>query len=266
MLKTLISSKGRPIPPALQPASAWRQQLHKNYLNSWTIRKQWTDICWFIPTHEVVSELAKQLGRQSVVEAAAGTGYLAHHLRVRGVSNLVAVDNRSRHFTNDAPNFGTLTADAIEVLQLRPSTQVLLMTWPAYATDFATRMVEHLQPGAWLYYQGEYCACCADDVFFEVIQNPDFFVFERTLTDRLNEHNVQFEGIRDEWGVYRRTNRSNAELGAYITQLYAEAEAEQRRRDERDAAEALEEAEDDANAKGVICHVIPDNDVVVFTP
>lgn len=155
---------------------------------------------WPLLPTEVVEVLASMLGNQQVIEVAAGTGYLAAHLRALGCKNYKAYDNRSSHYEKESPNYGVILGNALQVNLER--FQAVVMTWPCHKTDFASQIAKKMTSGQVLYFQGDWRGCTANDAFFFLLD--DAFIKMEAETDQLNKHHVQYDYNRDEWYVYKK--------------------------------------------------------------
>lgn len=185
------------IPDPLMTHEAWRF-LTRNH--DWERRRKYTEKNgWFIPTEETVGILAEYLKDKKVLEVASGTGYLAAHLRQRGVADYTAVDLYVNYWEVDSPNYGSTVGDALE--HVNQDYNVVVMAWPPYNAPFGRKVVQQMRGGQTLVLQGEgWGGCTGSDQMFQALD--DYFVRDDELTDRLNEHHIQFESIHDEWTVY----------------------------------------------------------------
>jgi hypothetical protein len=157
---------------------------------------------WFILTSENADYLANYLKDKNVLEVGAGTGYVAAHLRQRGVENYRAVDLWSSwYWTHDKKNFGSECGDALEV-DYDPY-DVLVMGWPPMGSDFALKVLQKMRVGQVMIYQGEgFMGCTGSDSMFHYFD----LAFERDgeMTMELERHHIRFGGMRDNWAVYKK--------------------------------------------------------------
>lgn len=157
---------------------------------------------WPILTQEVADQLAIWLGDKRVLEVGAGTGYLAEHLRRRGVRHYRAMDDLSTaHYTGRHPVYGDVERyDAL--LADFSRYEVVIMSWPPYGHDFARRVAGKMLPGQYLVYQGEVHGCTAGADFDDYLYlNFD----EQAAPFTLDLLHVTYPGFRDQWRLYRKT-------------------------------------------------------------
>lgn len=169
----------------------------RSFHHAWNFRSQWVyKNCWFLLTAEVCDTLAQFLQGRHVLEVFAGSGYLGHHLRTTGkLASYRGYDLRRYRFK------GTARKNAF--MAPIKKADVILMTWPEYDTNDAYRIVRKMVPGQILIYQGEgYGGCTGDDTFHEYLH--DHFTYLNEISDRLDEGHLRFNGINDQWHVYRR--------------------------------------------------------------
>src|ERR1700690_3776114 len=130
-------------PEALMSHEQWRF-LTRDF--DWTRRSQHTkQKGWFITTEEVANILAEYLQGKKTLEVASGTGYLAAHLRQRGVEDYTAVDLYINYWEVDSPNYGSIVGDAFE--HLNTDYDVVVMGWPPYADPFGRKVVQQMRGG-----------------------------------------------------------------------------------------------------------------------
>lgn len=167
---------------------------------NWSRRSEYTKKNgWFITTEETAVILADYLKDKKVLEVASGTGYLAAHLRERGVADYTAVDLYINYWHPDSPNYGSIVGDALG--HINQDYHVVVMGWPPLGSPFGRKVVQQMRGGQTLILQGEsQGGCTGSDQMFYLID--DHFTYDQELSDRLNEYHTQFEGIHDEWAVY----------------------------------------------------------------
>ncbi len=158
------------------------------------------ETAWPLLPSEVVDVLATMLGSRPTIEVAAGTGYLAAHLRALGCTKYKAYDNRSSHYEKASPNYGVILGNALQV-NLEPF-HAVVMSWPCHKTNFASSIAKKMTSGQILYFQGDWRGCTADNLFFELLGEE--FTKLTAETDRLNKHHVQYDFNRDEWYVFKK--------------------------------------------------------------
>jgi len=122
---------------------------------------------WMIVTKEMANRLAFLLKPVAglIIDPCAGTGWLAYHLRQRGVT-MEAYDNESDYFGTKRPNYGYRVKDVKD--QPIEKADVIVLTWPGYRDETWTNVLKRMKPGALLVYNGEfYFGCCAAESFLQ---------------------------------------------------------------------------------------------------
>lgn len=157
---------------------------------------------WFILTTENADYLANFLKDKKTLEVGAGTGYMAAHLRKRGVKDYRAVDMwSSGYWTHDIANYGSECGDALEV-DFDPY-DVVVMTWPPMGSDFAHQVVKKMRVGQILIHEGEgIWGCTGSDAFYYYLD--DAFERDEEMTMELERHHIRFGGMRDNWSVFTK--------------------------------------------------------------
>lgn len=159
---------------------------------------------WFLLSYETALDLARCLKHRKVIEVGAGSGHLAAHLRKLGVKDYKAYDinllTRGHGGYQFYRNFGVMHRNALQV-NIK-SADAIVMTWPNYDDNFAYRIAKKMRPGQWLFYQGEWRGCTACDKFHDLLQTD--FREVGHMCDRLNKYQVNWQGIRDQWFVFRK--------------------------------------------------------------
>lgn len=132
---------------------------HESFFGWDERRKLVSNVCWFLMTSKHLDTLAELLKGKRVLEIAAGTGYLAAQMRLRGVSGYRAIDARCSYFNERSINFGTEILDfySLSVEELR-SYDIVIMTWPPYDNKLAQHVFRKMGNGQMLLYQGEFGA------------------------------------------------------------------------------------------------------------
>lgn len=176
-----------------------QSEAHKEF-HSWDMRRKLvSSVCWFLMASEHLDALAEQLKGKRVLEIAAGTGYLAAQMRLRGHSKYRAIDGRCSYFDIKSINFGTEIVDfyslPIEELQ---SYDVILMTWPPYDSELAYHVFRKMRKGQVLFYLGEFWGCTGSDRFHQALE-----LHCEALPDPLDD-TPQWAGIRDRWFAYKK--------------------------------------------------------------
>lgn len=190
--------------PELKSKQEWLDSVGSSIGDSWDTRTQHTrQLGWFVLTKEVAEILGDFIKGSRVVEVFAGTGYLAQKLRER--SGLTRQEYRAydvyRGYAYDQRFPGVTIKNAF----MAPIKQadIVIMTWPCYDNNHASRIVKKMVPGQCLIYNGESCGgCTGDDEFFEVLEEK--FTLLEGLSDRLDDHHYQFFGIHDRWAIYQK--------------------------------------------------------------
>lgn len=173
--------------------------------SGWDIRGEYVrKRGWFLLSYETACDLAKWLKEKKVIEVGAGSGYLAAHLRKLGVKDYKAYDiHRLTRGHGGYPfyrNYGVMHRNARQVKI--EGADAIVMTWPNYDSSFAYRIATKMQPGQWLFYQGEWRGCTGCDKFHDLLES-DFREIKH-MSDRLNNHHVQWHSLHDQWFVFRK--------------------------------------------------------------
>lgn len=188
--------------PALKKQSVWQTEAQCTPLaDGYDVRRTYIrEHSWFILTEETADTLAKFLRNDKVIEVGAGTGYLAAHMRQRGVRHYRAYDHfRGGYYNRKVKHYGTKKRNAMRLnLSLYDT---VVMCWPTYNADFAARIISRMRSGQWLVFQGEgYGGCTGDDTFHALLE--DNFTPLKLISDKLNYHHHRWDGIYDAWFVY----------------------------------------------------------------
>ncbi len=123
---------------------------------------------WGLVYKGFASELAAWIGDRKVLEVMAGRGWLAKALSDEGVE-VVATDDNSwdNKHSKAASVFPVRPMDAVEAA-LGIEADVLIMSWPPYGDDIATRVLEAWGESGPIVYIGEgKGGCNAPDSFFQ---------------------------------------------------------------------------------------------------
>lgn len=194
-------------PAPLETHDVWEKRI---YGTDWMSRdhelrkKHCVEKGWFILTDETADVLANFLGKfKTVVEPFAGTGYLAHHMRQRGMGRRYrAYDACVSHWDSvkrPRRNYGFTKSGCFNI-NLK-NAECVVMTWPNYDSPIAYRIARKMAKGQYLVYQGEGRGGCTGDAKYHDYLDTHFQrlkLHER----RLNAHHVKFDGMYDSWYVY----------------------------------------------------------------
>lgn len=158
-------------------------------------------------TQEQLDTLAGLLLKKKVLEAGAGTGWVSHALRRRGVQ--ITASDIGGAF---ADNYGFKTVwqrdHTGSSCDLLPGDwDVIMLGWPPYEHPFGALVARALRPGQVLLYQGEgRGGCTADDDFFDEVTDPSKWrdVEHGAWERKLMAHHLSFEGIHDRWWAWER--------------------------------------------------------------
>ncbi len=147
----------------------------------------------------LLDKLSTICKNKTVVDVGAGSGWLSHQLKLREV-NIIAIDQYTKsnsHFTKNHTDI--LETNAIDNLKYNYF-DIVIMTWPDYNCNFAYQILEQLKSNQILIYMGELeGGCTGDDNFFKLLDKK---AIENTeLTKQLQEHNLCWPGMRDDWYV-----------------------------------------------------------------
>lgn len=181
--------------------TSWHPERMSNFMQGWNKRQKHIPIRGFvILTKETLVALTDILTGHNALDLGAGTGYMVYHLRKNNINIDGVVDKKGRYgfkrnFMTKRLIVGDYTTMAIDKYG------AFILSWPDYSSGAGTKFLQRMKSGDKLVYQGEGSGgCCADDEFFEILDN-DFIELEEE-TSALNKHHVQFEGIHDYWSVY----------------------------------------------------------------
>lgn len=196
---------------------AWRQVLSDSpnyFAETWALRDMHIKRCGFpIITTELFDELGAMLKGQRVADIGCGTGYLVYHLKKRDV-DIVGIDSHiedNHYFPNLVAQYLTTVKNTIVKMDYRDLNvddyDVFIISWPDYLSLEAAEFIRGLPVGKTVIYQGEDCGgCCADDTFFEILEE-DFNELD-SQTSTLRWYACQFYGIHDNWTVYQKHRRT----------------------------------------------------------
>ena len=152
---------------------------------------------------KLVTELSKQLLNKNVLDVGAGTGFLAKQLYDNKI-NIQAIDkennvNSSYGFKNKY--FDIINEDGIKYIKENPQINTIILSWPNYNSEFATEVLKAMTFGQKLYYMGEEEGGCTGSYsFFSLLAEKT--KLNKSLTKKLQKHNLSWPGIRDNWYVY----------------------------------------------------------------
>ncbi|NCD11240.1 MAG: hypothetical protein EOL93_01705 [Epsilonproteobacteria bacterium] len=169
---------------------------------SFRIREEYTKVSFPILTNETIWLLSHFLHDKHCVDLGCGTGYLAANLVHNGVY-CDAVDDKSNNY-GFAQEY--IKINKMPMLDVDLSVyDAIILSWPCYQSNMAECIARIIQPGQYLIYLGEgYGGCCADDGFFEYIDNQYEYEVVRDITDNLNDWHTTFNGIHDWWRVLKK--------------------------------------------------------------
>lgn len=161
-------------------------------------------------SRETLSVLKDLLGGGPVLDAGAGTGYLAERLGGEGVK-VVAADIRDYSLAQDSEGYPFQTVHRLDrvvghAAELLPGEfTAVLLSWPCYQSSFAYEVAQAMQAGQTLVYQGEGVGgCTGDDAFHALLRDTGQWKPMTLRTEQLNAHHVQFSGIHDWWHAYKK--------------------------------------------------------------
>lgn len=183
----------------------WEIILEGFHKNIFSLRDRYVPIFGFpIITKELLENLVEVLKGKSVVDIGCGPGYLSYHLKNNGI-NIRAIDKdieeNKYHFKK---NCFTDSIEKVNFLELDSyDYDVFIISWPNYEETDIELLLDLIPKNSLVIYQGEnYGGCCADDGFFDKLENE--FIKWTNMTDKLNEHHLRFECIRDYWYCYKK--------------------------------------------------------------
>lgn len=180
----------------------WKHWLdNQEGLGDWLTREKYVPRYGFVilPT-EVISRLAGFMRGKRVLDSGAGSGYLSHCLRNRGI-RVTAIDNWSHSYGS----WGSYERVNSKVINCNVKDHdvsqydIIVLSWPHDGMETVSKMVS----GQYLIYQGESLGgCTGSDEFFAALDESG--QFEEIDAAFLNEYAIQFECIHDDWYVYRK--------------------------------------------------------------
>lgn len=134
---------------------------------------------WAIVTQSWVTNMADWIDNRSVLEVMSGRGWLAKALSEQGVT-ITATDDFSWKINGHKPVFNVIKQNAWEAAK-QSQDDLLLMSWPPYDDNTATRVIEAWGPDRPIIYIGEgEGGCNADDEFFRLfksdLRQPDLWL------------------------------------------------------------------------------------------
>lgn len=162
---------------------------------------------FMLVTQETLEALVRLCHGKRVLDAGAGTGYLAKALEDHGIDVLAADRKNYSEGKHGYPFRQQFKLDYIgDVTEILPGQfDVVMLCWPCYNKPFGYDVAKRLQPGQTLIYQGEgFGGCTADDAFHEFVGNTQYWQKDDAQTAMLNAAHLQFSGIHDTWQVYQR--------------------------------------------------------------
>jgi hypothetical protein len=157
-----------------------------------------TTFAWAIPTPADIHWLTDHLAGRAVVEIGAGTGYWAWQLSQVDV-DVAAFDIRA--YGEDNPWCHSIQYHPVD--QAGPEkaaeypTRALLLCWPPYEAPMASDALRAYGGGVVVYVGEPRGGCCADDEFFELLDQGWDEV-------GMSPHHVTYSGIHCYVTVYRR--------------------------------------------------------------
>lgn len=180
----------------------WKDWLDGNdYVHAWETREAYIPRYGFvILTTEVISRLAGFMRGKCVLDSGAGSGYLSHCLRNRGI-NVTAIDNWSGSYARwgSFKNVGSKVINCDVRDHDVSQYDVIVLSWPHDGMETLSKMVS----GQYLVYQGEsWGGATGSDEFFATLDEPD--QFEEIDAAFLNEYAMQFDGMHDYWNIYKK--------------------------------------------------------------
>lgn len=196
-------------PPPLLTKKEFEEKYKPYKTDSYPRRVKYIDTRgWGVVTDEQAAVLSVFLRGKTVIEVCSGTGFLAAHLRNKGVKNYLAFDNFSLCFpSSERVNYGSVNRNIHSVTIAKA--EAIVMCWPNYDSNLAERVVKKMRKGQYLIYQGEgHGGCTGNSKFFKQILNENKFQEMTYLTEKLNSFQARWCGLHDYFMVYKKlTNR-----------------------------------------------------------
>lgn len=208
----------------IYPYQMWYERLkcntgYEERFQQYKVRSYYTSSVGFpILTQETLEHLSTFLNsfeRASYVDLGCGSGFLTRQLQERGV-NIFGVDSFEGKYCirvdDSIESYEERSKEFADVVRgnmldyILPCYTGYILSWPDYTSDTAAKVANKIHSGQILIYQGEgIYGCCATDEFFEIIEDETKYTRPFEEVERmLNTYHIQFDGIHDNWYIYRR--------------------------------------------------------------
>lgn len=142
--------------------------------------REWltTHYAWAIPTPELISHIAHHF--ITITEIGAGTGYWAKRLHEAGAS-VAAYDKHPKHDEQTWYPVYEMSADFIP-----DPNDTLFLCWPTVDDNWATEVLKRYDGENVIYIGENPGGCCANDAFFDELDNNWFEVVTFTIPTYLS--------------------------------------------------------------------------------
>lgn len=170
------------------------------------------NISWTILTVELLNVLTKtikELKCSHILDTGCGHGVLAELLRKKEVVVTAVNINEDEYHKAHNPWGEILREDAITHIKKNINKyDTVILSWPPYNTNFGYNIIKNMIPGQYLFYCGENKGGCTGDNDFHNFLYNNFKYFEKQ-SDDINNSFIQFDGIHDQWKVYKLKGENN---------------------------------------------------------
>lgn len=124
-----------------------------------------------------IKEAVETLNIKTLMDVGCGTGWFAYWLRKYGVTVTEAVDNFSWKYHRGKRLDFVKKMDGTKAIQTLPKTDMIILSWPNYDSNFATLVWNFLNKGQYLLFIGEWeGGCTGNDSFFQAMDKEGKFI------------------------------------------------------------------------------------------
>jgi hypothetical protein len=168
----------------------------KKLLNNFIFRRHYTQYSWVALTmnniERAVSVINHYIPDHTAIEVAAGVGWLSYWLIQYGI-NIVDTsdcyhDEWAKHMKFGQTAIQVSHMKATMAVYNNSNANLVILSWPEYATDTGFLIYKAMCKGQWLLYIGEGCGGCTGDDKFNALVEKDLVTWIPLDT---------FDGIHD---------------------------------------------------------------------
>lgn len=168
----------------------------KDEFDNFYYRRNFTQyLSWAIPSKTVLNEIIKFVGDDFVIEAASGTGIWSFLMMLYGLK-VMPTDYFQDHEQFSIKYIDQFINTFENNQDLFPFFNVLFLSWPSYKDNWSTEILRQFKGNKFIYIGESLYGCCANDEFFEELENN--WEFESSY------NHISWGGIHDYIGMYRR--------------------------------------------------------------